>query len=110
VRGGSCNDNRNNARCAYRNRNNPDNWNNNVGLRVVVAHAFRNRRKCRPVQRIARGRGFETRRGLFPAVRAIPGGRIQKRPAPCGRPDLIWLEAWGGAGNDFWVYPRILPG
>jgi hypothetical protein len=40
VRGGSWNNNRNNARCACRNRNNPDNWNNNAGLRLVVAHAF----------------------------------------------------------------------
>jgi hypothetical protein len=28
------------VRCAYRNRNNPNNWNNNVGFRVVVAHDF----------------------------------------------------------------------
>ena len=40
LRGGSWNNNRNNARCAYRNRNNPDNWNNNVGLRLVVAHVL----------------------------------------------------------------------
>jgi hypothetical protein len=35
MRGGSWNNNRRNARCAYRNRNNPDNFNNNVGFRVV---------------------------------------------------------------------------
>jgi hypothetical protein len=40
LRGGSWNNNRNNARCAYRNRNNPDNWNNNVGMRLVVAHVL----------------------------------------------------------------------
>ena len=35
VRGGSFNNNRNNVRCAFRNRNDPDNtWNNN-GFRVV---------------------------------------------------------------------------
>ena len=34
VRGGSWNNNQDNARCAYRN-NNPDNSNNNVGFRVV---------------------------------------------------------------------------
>jgi len=39
-RGGSWNNNRNNARCANRNRNNPDNRNNNVGLRLVVSHVF----------------------------------------------------------------------
>ena len=40
VRGGSWNNNRNNARCAYRNRNVPDNYNNNVGFRVVFSHNF----------------------------------------------------------------------
>ena len=37
LRGGAFNNNDRNARCAYRNRNNPNNeWNNN-GFRVVVA-------------------------------------------------------------------------
>ncbi|MBM4430325.1 MAG: hypothetical protein FJ026_08285 [Chloroflexi bacterium] len=40
VRGGSWINNRRNARCAYRNRNIPDNWNNNVGFRVVVSMTF----------------------------------------------------------------------
>jgi len=40
VRGGSFNNNRNNARCAYRNRNNPNNRNRNNGFRVVVSHNF----------------------------------------------------------------------
>jgi len=35
VRGGAWNNNQNNARCAYRNRNNPDNRNNNLGFRVA---------------------------------------------------------------------------
>lgn len=48
MRGGSWNNNRNNARCAYRNRNNPDNFNNNVGFRVVLSHAFRLRQQCWP--------------------------------------------------------------
>lgn len=39
VRGGAFNNNRNNVRCAVRNRNNPNNdWNNN-GFRVV-SHGF----------------------------------------------------------------------
>ena len=38
LRGGSWNNNRHNARCAYRNRNNPNNWNNNIGFRVVCVH------------------------------------------------------------------------
>ena len=38
LRGGAFNNNRNNARCAYRNnRNNPNNRNRNIGFRVVVS-------------------------------------------------------------------------
>jgi hypothetical protein len=33
-RGGSWNNHQRNARCAYRNRNTPDNFNNNLGFRV----------------------------------------------------------------------------
>jgi hypothetical protein len=42
LRGGSFNNNRNNARCAARNRNNPNNRNTNNGFRVVVvvSHDF----------------------------------------------------------------------
>jgi len=36
LRGGSFNNNQQNARCAYRNNNHPNNWNNNIGFRVVV--------------------------------------------------------------------------
>jgi len=37
LRGGSWNNNHGNARCAYRNRNHPNNRNNNVGFRLVVS-------------------------------------------------------------------------
>jgi len=40
LRGGSYNNNARNVRCAVRNRNNPDNRNNNIGFRVVVATFF----------------------------------------------------------------------
>ena len=40
LRGGSWNNNNDNARCAYRNRNNPNNRDNNIGFRVVVSHDF----------------------------------------------------------------------
>ncbi len=36
LRGGSFDNNQQNARCAYRNNNHPNNWNNNIGFRVVV--------------------------------------------------------------------------
>jgi hypothetical protein len=39
LRGGSWNNNANNARCANRNNNNPDNRNNNIGFRCVLAGA-----------------------------------------------------------------------
>jgi formylglycine-generating enzyme required for sulfatase activity len=35
LRGGNWNNNARNCRSAYRNSNNPDNRNNNVGFRVV---------------------------------------------------------------------------
>ena len=40
VRGGSWNNNQNNARCAYRNRNTTWNDNNNLGFRLMVSIAF----------------------------------------------------------------------
>lgn len=46
VRGGSFNNNRRNVRCAYRNRNDPDNLNRNQGFRPVAAHAFPGCRNC----------------------------------------------------------------
>ena len=40
LRGGSWNNNQNNARCANRNRNTPDNRNNNIGFRVAASHGI----------------------------------------------------------------------
>ena len=40
VRGGAFNNNDRNVRCAYRNRNNPHNRNNNIGFRVVFSTLF----------------------------------------------------------------------
>ena len=39
LRGGAWNNNRQNVRCAYRNRNNPNNRNDNNGFRVVARPA-----------------------------------------------------------------------
>ncbi|MGZ8245098.1 SUMF1/EgtB/PvdO family nonheme iron enzyme [Methylomagnum sp.] len=39
MRGGAWNNHRDNTRCAYRNRNQPDNRNNNLGFRVVLISA-----------------------------------------------------------------------
>jgi hypothetical protein len=40
VRGGSFNNNQDNLRCAFRNRNNPDNRNNNRGFRLVCGSSI----------------------------------------------------------------------
>ena len=40
LRGGSFNNNERNARCAYRNDNDINNLNNNIGFRVVASHVF----------------------------------------------------------------------
>jgi hypothetical protein len=40
LRGGAFNNNPQDVRCAYRNNNNPDNRNNNIGFRVVVSTLF----------------------------------------------------------------------
>lgn len=56
MRGGSWNNNRNNVRCAYRNRNEPDNFNNNLGFRLVRPHVFCIRQKCRALTGSGRGK------------------------------------------------------
>ena len=40
LRGGAFNNNRNNVRCSYRNRNDPNNRNNNIGFRVSLSTFF----------------------------------------------------------------------
>jgi len=47
VRGGAFNNESRNVRAAYRNRNNPNNRNDNIGFRVVVSTFFP-RWKCPP--------------------------------------------------------------
>gem|GEM_PF-1860694 len=47
LRGGAFNNDTDNVRCAYRNRNDPDNRNDNIGFRVVAStFSQRRRRKC----------------------------------------------------------------
>jgi hypothetical protein len=52
LRGGAFNNEDRNVRCAYRNRNNPNNRNNNIGFRVVVVSRFSvfAKMSARPVQ------------------------------------------------------------
>ncbi len=65
LRGGSWINTTENARCAYRNRNHPDNSNNDVGLRVVLSmvHSMR-----------APAKGMGRRHRLQPAPRGLHGG------------------------------------
>jgi len=63
LRGGSFNNNQKNVRCAYRNRNDPDNRNNNNGFRVSASHNF-------PIARNA-GRPWLPRRGLKDGATAV---------------------------------------
>ncbi|MBN1340610.1 MAG: SUMF1/EgtB/PvdO family nonheme iron enzyme [Bacteroidales bacterium] len=66
VRGGSWINNDRNLRCAYRNRNNPDNRNNNLGFRVVLSTFF-NCWKC-PASLVRMPGRSEKWRSLLPAV------------------------------------------
>ena len=74
MRGGSWNNNRDNARCAYRNRNQPDNRNDNLGFRVVLvsAHVLPSLLLVPPFGGMALG-GIRPR-GV-PAMRADSGSR-----------------------------------
>ncbi|MEK7324387.1 MAG: SUMF1/EgtB/PvdO family nonheme iron enzyme [Chloroflexota bacterium] len=66
VRGGSWNNNRRNARAAVRNRNDPANFNNNIGFRVARSHALDFAGSAR--RRRARRRPRLKRPGQLPAL------------------------------------------
>jgi hypothetical protein len=53
LRGGAWNNNRRNCRAAYRNRNDPANFNNNIGFRLVGSHVFGQRPEARVVSATA---------------------------------------------------------
>lgn len=60
LRGAAFNNEADNARCAYRNNDNPDNRNINIGFRVAVPHAIRalqNSAARNTKRREMRGRG-----------------------------------------------------
>ncbi|MBN1932716.1 MAG: SUMF1/EgtB/PvdO family nonheme iron enzyme [Desulfobacterales bacterium] len=67
LRGGSFNNNTANVRCACRNRNNPDNWNNNIGFRVVLSTLFESSEMLDGLIQRLSDRG-EKWRSLFPAA------------------------------------------
>ena len=103
LRGGAFNNNARNVRCAYRNRNNPNNLNRNNGFRVVVvAHDF-------PIlPEMPGGAGFPAealkKAGAarsWPHARSIGTrvGRIGVGPPPGFRP-------WGGPQSPFGMVHR----
>jgi hypothetical protein len=83
VRGGSWNNESTNARTAYRNNDQPDNTNNNLGLRLVAPHA-----PPLPTGNVARcmalgGRGSERWRAVAPAGGPrCPPGEYRTGPRP----------------------------
>ena len=89
------------ARCAYRNNDHPDNFNDNNGFRVVF-HDARHRagKPCRPR---TRGGARNEREPAWPGpgrVRALPGrpNSIAPRP-PVGAGLVPALDRWRGARN-----------
>jgi hypothetical protein len=102
LRGGAFNNNERNVRCAYRNRNEPDERNNNIGFRVVVAHDF-----PRSVPELLDGcRVTHRSPGLL--RRGVKNGVARPRPRPPSRmqaransncpaswePSRAWSEGW----------------
>jgi hypothetical protein len=77
VRGGAFNNNDRNLRCAYRNNNDPNNRNNNIGFRVVVSTLFLLMPKCPCALGTPKGswlRPFRKMAGHIP-------GRLSPHPA-----------------------------
>ncbi len=86
LRGGAFNNNSRNVRCAYRNNNDPDNRNNNIGFRVVVSTLFYNSRMA-----WRRNDATGTRRMAEPVpgrVPLIPGRANSNQPTP-------WISVLG---------------
>jgi len=94
LRGGAWANNRVNARCAYRNDNNPHNDNDNNGFRLATCAA--RPPEMRRDAPHAGGRGAEASEENN---RPVPGRRTSAKQAP-RRP--LWYapagaDAWGGA-------------
>ena len=104
VRGGAFNNNQRNVRCAYRNRNNPNNRNNNQGFRVVgvgggMAFFGRDIMGVVPAGNAARPR--LRRRGVIRESARSRPGRALNSPRPADTPLLAHLSAARrGAGGE----------
>ncbi len=82
LRGGSWNDNNQNARASYRNRNNPNNRNNNNGFRLVVV-------RLTPYGSLHRAAGSHPLRGATPPqVGPFQQGRAAVQQGLCRLPGV----------------------
>lgn len=83
LRGGSFNNNARNVRAANRNRNDPDNRNDNIGLRVCASHIFPARQECGAAiaapPRCERWRGWHPGRG--PREMVVKAMHVARRGA-----------------------------
>lgn len=94
VRGGSWNNNQNNARAAYRNNNHPDNRNDNNGFRVVVRcptpHPYPHKEWVRPLfPRRLHALAWPARDGAPSSVCSTIGSRFQFMLAGYGLRDAV---------------------
>ncbi|MCG8348942.1 MAG: SUMF1/EgtB/PvdO family nonheme iron enzyme [Chloroflexales bacterium] len=95
LRGGSWNNNRDNARCAYRNNNNPDNDNDNNGFRLAT-RAPRSPEMRRDALIRSGGRGAEA---VKENDRSVPGSPLGEPNITCAAPRgrRPPADAWSGA-------------
>ena len=85
LRGGAFNNESRNAGCAYRNRNNPNNRNDNIGFRVVASTLF-TCRKCGAALAELRRRGTKKNGGAHSRPRARSSPRGHRRRANSNGP------------------------
>ena len=108
LRGGSFNNNQRNVRCAYRNNNNPNNRNNNIGFRCVVAHDILTAGTAR---RLRDGLRVEARKTAWPVPGRGPHSRARVRAnSNCLAPWVLSERIgrpWSGAPERRPVYARI---
>ncbi len=79
LRGGSWINNQRNARVSYRNHNEPNNFNNNKGFRLVVAPDFQ------------LYQGQKTLAGKAVALRSAAGQERQRGPVPVA---VVGVAPW----------------
>src|SRR6185295_9300866 len=89
LRGGAFNNEPRNVRCAVRNRNEPDERNDNIGFRVVVS-TFLPRPELSGGASALSVRGEEWRSRFPAALGATRAGRTARAPLP-------GLQLWSGA-------------